>query len=87
MEVPELTREVQEARDAFEDILAKNPWSFKACLKMHYRWIGTGRGRSMMSRLEVALSVPEDENKAKEARDVRLIMAQMQFLHENVEAL
>ncbi|KAA8529935.1 hypothetical protein F0562_034461 [Nyssa sinensis] len=39
----------------------------------------------LMGRLEEALAIAEEENKVKEARDVRLIMAQIQFLQKNVE--
>lgn len=35
--------------------------------------------------MEEALRVAEEKNKAKEARDVRLIMAQIQFLQKNVD--
>jgi len=39
----------------------------------------------VITRLEEALKIAEGENKAKEARDVRFIMAQIQFLQKNVE--
>ena len=37
-----------------------------------------------MKRLEDALGVTKETNKAKEARDVRIIMVQTQFLQKNI---
>ncbi|KAK4482853.1 hypothetical protein RD792_010025 [Penstemon davidsonii] len=76
---------VEEARDAFEEILAKNPLSFEALFENALLMDKSGERESVMGRLEVALSVAENEKKVKEARDVKLIMAQMQFLQKNVE--
>lgn len=75
----------QEARDAFEEILALNPLSFEALFENALLMDRSGEGSAVIGRLEKALRIAEDENKAKEARDVRLIMAQIQFLHKNVE--
>ncbi|KAK4405753.1 protein SLOW GREEN 1, chloroplastic [Sesamum angolense] len=76
---------IQEARDAFEDFLAKNPLSFEALFENALLMDRSGEREAVMRRLEEALRVAESEEKVKEARDVKLIMAQMQFLHKNVD--
>lgn len=75
----------QEARVVFEDILSINPLSFEALFENALLMDRCGEGDAVMKRLEEALKIAEEENKAKEARDVRLIMAQVQFLQKNVE--
>ncbi|KNA07947.1 hypothetical protein SOVF_167190 [Spinacia oleracea] len=75
----------QEAREAFEDILALNPLSFEALFENALLMDRSGESDNVIARLEQALSIAMDENKAKEARDVRLIIAQIQFLHKNVD--
>ncbi|KAK6130238.1 hypothetical protein DH2020_036048 [Rehmannia glutinosa] len=76
---------LEEARDAFEEILSKNPLSFEALFENALLMDKSGEREAVMGRLEKALRVAEDEKKIKEARDVKLIMAQMQFLHKNVD--
>lgn len=76
---------VEEARDAFEEILSKNPLSFEALFENALLMDRSGEREAVMRRLAEALKVAETEQKVKEARDVKLIMAQMQFLHKNVE--
>ncbi|XP_057532519.1 protein SLOW GREEN 1, chloroplastic-like [Amaranthus tricolor] len=75
----------QEAREAFEEILTLNPLSFEALFENSLLMDRCGEGNAVIVRLEKALSIAMDENKAKEARDVRLIIAQTQFLQKNVE--
>ncbi|XAR48023.1 hypothetical protein NMG60_11030713 [Bertholletia excelsa] len=75
----------QEARDVFEDILKKNPLSFEALFENALLMDRCGEGEAVITRLEEALKIAEDEKKAKEARDVRLIMAQIQFLQKNID--
>lgn len=77
--------QAQQARTLFEDILRKNPLSFEALLENALLMDRCGEGEAVFTRLERALRIAEDENKAKEARDVRLIMAQIHFLQKNVE--
>lgn len=76
---------IEEARDAFEEILAKNPLSFEALFENALLMDRSGEREAVMARLQEALSVAESELKEKEARDVKLIMAQMQFLRKNVD--
>ncbi|CAA2941926.1 SLOW GREEN 1, chloroplastic [Olea europaea subsp. europaea] len=76
---------IQEARDVFEEILEKNPLSFEALFENALLMDRSGEGEAVIKRLEEALRVAEEDNKAKEARDVKLIMAQVQFLQKNVE--
>ncbi|XP_021748803.1 protein SLOW GREEN 1, chloroplastic-like [Chenopodium quinoa] len=75
----------QEARDEFEDILALNPLSFEALFENALLMDRCGERDTVIARLEKALSIAMDESKAKEARDVRLIIAQIQFLQKNVD--
>lgn len=75
----------ENARDVFEEILAVNPLSFEALFENALLMDRCGEGEAVLRRLEEALRIAENENKKKEARDVRLIMAQIQFLQKNVE--
>ncbi|KAM1520498.1 hypothetical protein FF1_010912 [Malus domestica] len=77
--------ENESARRVFEEILASNPLSFEALFENALLMDRCGEGEAVIKRLEDALQVAEEENKAKEARDVKLIMAQVQFLQKNVE--
>uniref|UniRef100_A0A0A0KMW6 Uncharacterized protein n=2 Tax=Cucumis sativus TaxID=3659 RepID=A0A0A0KMW6_CUCSA len=75
----------EHAREVFEEILAVNPLSFEALFENALLMDRCGEGEAVIRRLEEALRIAENENKAKEARDVKLIMAQIQFLQKNVE--
>ncbi|CAL8995320.1 unnamed protein product [Prunus brigantina] len=77
--------ENESARQVFEEILAADPLSFEALFENALLMDRSGEGEAVMKRLEDALQIAEEENKAKEARDVKLIMAQIQFLQKNVE--
>ncbi|KAJ6689462.1 hypothetical protein OIU85_005828, partial [Salix viminalis] len=75
----------QDARNVFEEILVANPLSFEALFENALLMDRLGEGEAVIRRLQEALDIAEEENKVKEARDVRLIMAQIQFLQKNVE--
>ncbi|CAI0458368.1 unnamed protein product [Linum tenue] len=75
----------QNARKVFEEILSVNPLSFEALFENALLMDKSGEGEAVIARLENALQIAEEENKVKEARDVRLIMAQIQFLQKNIE--
>ncbi|PWA92108.1 protein prenylyltransferase superfamily protein [Artemisia annua] len=77
--------EVEPAREALEEILARNPLSFEALFENALIMDSCGEGEKVITRLESALEVAKNENKDKEARDVRLIIAQVQFLQKNVD--
>ncbi|KAL6192378.1 hypothetical protein ACLB2K_033468 [Fragaria x ananassa] len=77
--------ETGSARQVFEEILETNPLSFEALFENALLMDRSGEGHAVIRRLEEALRVAEEENKVKEARDVKLIMAQIQFLQKNVE--
>ncbi|XP_048136763.1 protein SLOW GREEN 1, chloroplastic [Rhodamnia argentea] len=77
--------DTENARKVFEEILAANPLSFEALFENALLMDRCGEGEAVIKRLDEALRIAEEENKAKEARDVRLIMAQIQFLQKNVE--
>ncbi|GAY56595.1 hypothetical protein CUMW_173110 [Citrus unshiu] len=75
----------QDARNVFEEILAGNPLSFEALFENALLMDRCGEGEAVIKRLEEALEIAQDENKLKEARDVRFIMAQIKFLQKNVD--
>ena len=77
--------DTETARDLYEQVLTVNPLSFEALFENALLMDRCGEGEAVIKRLEEALRVAEEGNKAKEARDVRLIMAQIQFLQKNVE--
>lgn len=77
--------DTENARQVFEEILAANPLSFEALFENALLMDRCGEGEAVITRLEDALTIAEEENKPKEARDVRLIMAQIQFLQKNVD--
>uniref|UniRef100_A0A5B7A2P0 Uncharacterized protein n=1 Tax=Davidia involucrata TaxID=16924 RepID=A0A5B7A2P0_DAVIN len=77
--------EIGKSRNVFEEILKVNPLSFEALFENALLMDRCGEGEAVIRRLEEALRIAEDEKKVKEARDVRLIMAQIQFLQKNVE--
>ncbi|GLU06220.1 hypothetical protein SLE2022_232680 [Rubroshorea leprosula] len=77
--------QTENARNVFEEILDRNPLSFEALFENALLMERCGDGEAVMRRLEEALSIAQDENKVKEARDVRLIIAQILFLQKNVE--
>uniref|UniRef100_A0A6N2KX18 Uncharacterized protein n=1 Tax=Salix viminalis TaxID=40686 RepID=A0A6N2KX18_SALVM len=65
----------QDARNVFEEILVANPLSFEALFENALLMDRLGEGEAVIRRLQEALDIAEEENKVKEARDVRLIMA------------
>ncbi|XP_077247021.1 protein prenylyltransferase superfamily protein [Tasmannia lanceolata] len=77
--------EMGESRKVFEEILAINPLSFEALFENALIMDRSGEGDAVIERLREALEIAKAEEKDKEARDVRLIMAQIQFLQKNVE--
>lgn len=77
--------DAENARNVYEEILAANPLMFEALFENALLMDRNGQGEAVIKRLEEALRVAEEKNKAKEARDVRLIMAQIQFLQKNVD--
>ncbi|RDX62468.1 protein SLOW GREEN 1, chloroplastic, partial [Mucuna pruriens] len=77
--------DAESARAYYEEILTADPLSFEALFENALLMDRSGEGEAALRRLEEALRVAEEDNKAKEARDVRLIMAQIMFLQKNVE--
>ncbi|KAE8710106.1 protein SLOW GREEN 1 [Hibiscus syriacus] len=75
----------ENARKVFEEILQSNPFSFEALFENALLMDRCGEGEAVLKRLEEALSLAQEEKKDKEARDVRFIIAQIQFLQNNVE--
>ena len=67
---------VQDARNVFEEILVYNPLSFEALFENPLLMDRCGEGEAVIRRLQEALDIAGEENKVKEARNVRLIMAQ-----------
>ncbi|XVE74608.1 hypothetical protein DITRI_Ditri12bG0031100 [Diplodiscus trichospermus] len=77
--------QTENARKVFDEILQSNPLSFEALFENALLMDRCGEGEAVIRRLEEALAIALDEKKVKEARDVRLIMAQIQFLQKNVD--
>ncbi|WOL05994.1 hypothetical protein Cni_G14726 [Canna indica] len=77
--------EVAESRRLYEEILAVDPLSFEALFENAVLMDRCGEGDAVIERLEQALELAREEQKEKAARDVRLIMAQIQFLQKNVD--
>ncbi|KAL5062358.1 hypothetical protein RYX36_024095, partial [Vicia faba] len=66
-------------------MLKSNPLSFEALFENALLMDHCREGDAVMERLEDALRVALEDNKEKEARDVKLIMAQILFLQKNVD--
>ncbi|XP_076907879.1 protein SLOW GREEN 1, chloroplastic-like [Bidens hawaiensis] len=77
--------EVEPAREALEQILTVNPLSFEALFENALVMDSLGLGEEVIKRLEQALAIAVEENKEREARDVRFIIAQFQFLQKNID--
>ncbi|CAL5213901.1 unnamed protein product [Lathyrus oleraceus] len=73
------------ARTFYEDILKSNPLSFEALFENALLMDSCGEGEAVIERLEDAMRVAVEDSKEKEARDVKLIMAQILFLQKNVD--
>lgn len=73
--------------EMLEETLRLNPLDFEALFENALLMDHCGEGDTVVLRLEEALKVAKEGegDKASEARDVRLIMAQIQFLRKNVE--
>ncbi|XP_072955652.1 protein SLOW GREEN 1, chloroplastic [Typha angustifolia] len=74
-----------ESRRLFEEVLAADPLSFEVLFENAVLMDRCGEGAAALERLESALELARDGGNEKAARDVRLIIAQMQFLQKNVE--
>jgi tetratricopeptide (TPR) repeat protein len=73
------------ARSFYEEILSSNPLSFEALFENALLMDRVGEGDVVVERLKDALSVAVEDNKEKEARDVKLLMAQILFLQKNID--
>jgi tetratricopeptide (TPR) repeat protein len=73
------------ARSFYEEILNLNPLSFEVLFENVRLMDRVGEGDVVVERLEDALRVAVEDNKEKEARDVKLIMARILFLQKNID--
>ncbi|CAJ2677789.1 protein SLOW GREEN 1, chloroplastic [Trifolium pratense] len=73
------------ARSFYDEILKSNPLSFEALFENALLMDRVGEGDVVIEKLEDAFRVALEDNKEKEARDVKLIMAQILFLQKNVD--
>ncbi|XP_074561132.1 protein SLOW GREEN 1, chloroplastic-like [Curcuma longa] len=82
------TGEVAESRRLYEEILAVDPLSFEALFEKAVLMDRCGEGDAAIEGLEQALYLAREEQPEKvlAGRDVRLIMAQIEFLQKNPEA-
>lgn len=76
---------VKEAGSVYEEILAKDPLSIEALSENLLLLKEEGEIGNMRKRLDGVLKMAEDENKGFEAREVKLIIAQLEFLLDNFE--
>lgn len=76
---------IQESREVFEEILLDSPLSFEALFENALLMDRCGEGANVIKRLEEALKLADDEGKLKECRDIRFIIAQVQFLQKNID--
>ncbi|XP_020575087.1 protein SLOW GREEN 1, chloroplastic isoform X2 [Phalaenopsis equestris] len=74
-----------DSRKLLEEILASNPLSFEALFQNAVLMDRCGEGDAVIERLQRALELAQIEHKEAAARDVRLIMAQIQYLQRRVE--
>ncbi|KAL5100730.1 hypothetical protein RYX36_005057, partial [Vicia faba] len=72
-------------RTFYDKILKSNPLSFEALFKNALLMDRCEEGDAVMERLEDTLRVALEDNKEKEARDVKSIVAQILFLQKNVD--
>lgn len=79
------TGQVAESRKLLEEILAADPLSFEALFENAVLMDRCGEGDAVIKRLERALDLAQSEHREAAARDVRLIMAQIQYLQRKVE--
>ncbi|KAL0912851.1 hypothetical protein M5K25_016263 [Dendrobium thyrsiflorum] len=77
--------QVAESRKLLEEILAADPLSFEALFENAILMDRCGEGDAVIERLKRALELAQYEHKEAAARDVRLIMAQIQYLQRKVE--
>nr|QQP23411.1 protein prenylyltransferase superfamily protein [Sedum alfredii] len=75
----------EEARKAFEEILKSDPLNYEALFENALLMMRCGESAGVIRRLEEALRIANKKGKRKEARDVRLIIAQMKFLQNDVD--
>ncbi|KAL9665033.1 hypothetical protein QQ045_020442 [Rhodiola kirilowii] len=75
----------EEARNAFEEILKADPLNYEALFENALLMNRCGEGAAVITRLEEAMRIAEEEGKGKEVRDVRLIIAQMKFLQNDID--
>ncbi|KAM0026977.1 putative tetratricopeptide-like helical domain superfamily [Helianthus debilis subsp. tardiflorus] len=75
------TGENETGREDLEQILTRKPLSFEALFENAVLMDKCGEGEVVIKRLEKEV----EEKNDKEARDVRLIIAQVEFLKKNVD--
>ncbi|KAK9076158.1 hypothetical protein SSX86_004491 [Deinandra increscens subsp. villosa] len=79
------TGETEPAREALQQILTENPLSFELLFENPVLIDSFREGETVVKRLETALEVAVEGSKEKEAKDIRLIIAQVRFLQENID--
>lgn len=74
-----------EARKVYDEILDKDPLCFDALFQNAVLMDQCGEGQAAIQLLEEKLTLAQEELKDKEARNVRFILAQIQYLQKNVD--
>ncbi|KAG0454041.1 hypothetical protein HPP92_025345 [Vanilla planifolia] len=76
---------VEESRHLLDELLESNPLSLEALFENAVLMERCGEGSAAVARLNQALELARAENREAVARDIRLIMAQIQYLQRNVK--
>lgn len=74
-----------EARKVYDEILEKDPLSFDALFQNAVLMDQCGEGQAAIHLLEEKLTLAQEGLKDREARNVRFILAQIQYLQKNVD--
>ncbi|RZC74954.1 hypothetical protein C5167_050425 [Papaver somniferum] len=75
---------IAESQVVFDEILREDPLCYEALLQNSLLMDQNGEGEAAVHRLEAALELALEEDKQESAREIRLIMAQLQFLQRKV---
>ncbi|KAF9614288.1 hypothetical protein IFM89_017268 [Coptis chinensis] len=73
------------ARKVYEEILVQDPLCFDALFQNALLMDQCGEGQAALRLFEEKLVLAQEEQKENDARNVRLIMAQIKYLQKNVD--
>ncbi|MCL7044670.1 hypothetical protein MKW94_016710 [Papaver nudicaule] len=76
---------IAESRTVFDEILREDPLNYEALLQNSLLMDQHGEGEAAIHRLQGALELAIGQQKQGAARDIKLIMAQLQFLQNKLD--